>query len=190
MFSKLNHFIIKPNIEHTDQELLRLIKNSSTEAFEALYHRHFVRLYRTAFKRVQNEAIIEELVQDVFVNLWLKRSDLDADGNIVSYLFATLRNKILHELRREMISARNLQKLQLEMLPEYASDGASFLEAKETEQKIHLVLEGLSPKSREAFTLSRFENLSYKAIADEMNISVNTVEKHVGKALMYLKKRI
>jgi RNA polymerase sigma-70 factor (ECF subfamily) len=170
--------------------LLILIKDSNTEAFEALYERYFVRLCRSAFSRIQNEDVVEELVQDVFINLWLKRSALDDAGEVAAYLFATLRNKVLHELRREMINTRNLVKLQQEATIKYTTDTSDQLEAKEAEERIQLVLQGLSPKSREAFTLSRFNQLSYKAIAQQMNISVNTVEKHIGKALIYLKKRV
>lgn len=142
------------------------------------------------YRRIPNESTAEEIVQDVFVNLWNKRAQLDVSGNIGAYLYATLRNKVLHELRARFIIDRHTQQLQQTGQPLYADDLHSQINAREVEQKINTVIQGLSPQCREAFTLSRFEHLSYKAIAERMNISVNTVEKHIGKALHILRHEL
>ena len=70
------------------------------------------------------------------------------------------------------------------------NDVSDLLQAKQLEQRIHLAIQDLPSHCREAFILSRFEQLSYKEIAERMNISVNTVEKHIGKALSKLRKEI
>lgn len=145
-------------------------------------------LGRSAFKRLQNEAIVEELVQDVFVNLWIKANELESDGNVKAYLFATLRNKVLHELRSCMVVAKHARII-AQSDETYAEDFSEVLQARQLEQKFQLVVKELPPQCREAFTLSRFENLSYKSIAQKMNISVNTVEKHIGKALSIMRQK-
>jgi RNA polymerase sigma-70 factor, ECF subfamily len=174
----------------TDEELLKQISGKDQNAMVTLHSRYFVMLSRTAFKRLKNEQIVEEIVQDVFVNVWMKASSLKVNGNLKAYLFATLRNKVLHEMRSIGIAARAVSSVYADKEPEITHSANDHLEAKELEQRLNLAIEKLPPQCREAFTLSRFERLSYKDIADRMNISVNTVEKHVGKALNMLRKEL
>jgi len=137
-----------------------------------LYDRYYEVLCRSAFKRLQNETMIEELVQDVFIK---------------SYLFATLRNKVLYEIRASIAIAKHAVNL-IEQDSPHVPDSFELLHTKHLEQKFHEVINELPPQCREAFKLSRLENLSYKTIAERMNIYVNTVEKHIGKALGILRK--
>ena len=142
---------------------------------------------RFAYKRLHDEAVTEELVQDVFVDLWKKRAELDPDGNAAGLLFAMLRNKALHTLRARMIEARHLEEFTQLNTAHQLSDENEQLNAKQLQEKMKKAVNNLSPQCREAFTLSRYEHLSYKDIAERMHISVNTVEKHIGKALHILR---
>lgn len=144
-------------------------------------------LCRSAYKRLHNESIVEELVQDVFINVWKKATELDPNGSIKSYLFATLRNKVLYEIRASIAIAKHAVSL-TQQDNGYIPDSFELLHTKHLEQKFHSVMNDLPPQCREAFKLSRLENLSYKSIAERMDISVNTVEKHIGKALGILRK--
>lgn len=160
------------------------------QALTELYHRYYAPLCLKAYKRIPSTPLVEEIVQDVFVNFWAKSATLDIHGNVKAYLYATLRNKILHELRTAYNRARYAEKIS--QLAEPAADSQSLndLYAKETESHINQVISSLSPQCREAFRLSRFEHLSYKEIAAYMNISVNTVEKHIAKALSVLRSKL
>lgn len=171
----------------TDKQLIELIAQGDETAFTAIYNRYYESLCRSGFKRLQNESIVEELVQDVFVNLWNKAGELDPEGNIKSYLFATLRNKVLHELRSSMVMAKHARII-CQQQNQFAEDSYSLMHSKHLEEKFESVVKELPPQCREAFTLSRFEELSYKSIAERMDISVNTVEKHIGKALSILRR--
>lgn len=174
----------------TDQELLKHIAHKNEAALTALHYRYYPLLCAAAFKRIPNESIVEELVQDVLINLWEKAPSLDPNGSIQAYLFATLRNKVLHELRSLMMMARHATSLQQEKQEIFEHNAVELLQAKELEQKLQTIIDDLSPQCKEAFTLSRFEQLSYKSIALRMNISVNTVEKHIGKALHILREKL
>lgn len=134
--------------------------------------------------------LVEEIVQDVFVNLWQKASSLDTGGNVKAYLFATLRNRILFELRTEANRNLFLNKLYQKASVRSEHDELEKIYAKETEDKIHFVIATLPPQCRDAFMLSRFESLSYKEISERMGISVNTVEKHIAKALKILREKL
>lgn len=130
------------------------------------------------------------MVQDVFVNLWSKAPGLDGNGNVRAYLYATLRNIILHELRTEANRTFYMHKLrQLKRVHE-SNKCLQVIYAKETETHIEQIINVLSPQCREAFRLSRYEQLSYKEIAERMHLSVSTVEKHIGKALRILREQL
>lgn len=175
-------------LTYDDQELLEKIKDGNSGAFEALYYRYFEQLARFAYKRIHYEDVVEELVQDVFVEIWKKRLTLDPQGNVAGLLYAILRNKALHELRARMIKLRHLENYTQIRSGDSLTENAEALYEKEIQEKMKMAIEKLSPQCREAFTLSRYEHLSYKDIATRMNISVNTVEKHIGKALNILRK--
>lgn len=112
------------------------------------------------------------------------------NGNIVAWLFATLRNKVLHELRSSY--HRNMHTAKLKTLSDDCTnnDVPDYLDAKNLEAKIMDIINTLPPQCQEAFRLSRFEGITYKEIAVRMNISVKTVEKHISRALLVLKNEL
>lgn len=175
---------------YTDQELLAGIQQGDEQAFTLLYKRYYLPLCKKAFQRIPSIALVEEIVQDVFVNFWKKAASLDTNGNIKAYLYATLRNKILHELRTEATRSFYRKKWEALTRTKVAAQSLNWMYARETEAKIDQVVTALSPQCREAFRLSRFEHLSYKEIAERMHLSVNTVEKHVSKALRILREEL
>src|ERR1044072_1184905 len=81
---------------HTANELLLLIQQEHEGAFEQLYFRYYSQLCSKAFKRISNEPGVEEVVQDVFFSLWCQAKKLDHQGNVCGWLYAVLRNKVLH----------------------------------------------------------------------------------------------
>lgn len=180
---------IKNFTHYTDRELLGFLQEENEQAFNELFKRYYVPLCMKAYKLLLSWPRVEDIVQDVFVNLWIKAASLDTGGNIRAYLYATLRNKVLDELRSE--STRFLYASSLERLNAFKGDPSCLdsLYLKETEAVINETIAGLSPQCREAFCLSRYEQLSYKEIATRMCISVNTVEKHVAKALRILRNK-
>lgn len=177
-------------LSYTDGQLLFLIQQRNETAFECLYNRYFSILCHKAFKRIPDQQLIKEIVQDVFMNLWLKAATLNPSECLAAYLYATLRNKILHELRSRytrMAYAEKFSTLYKSWLQSNASDP---LEVKQLEEKLHLIISSLPNQCRDAFILSRYEDLSYKEIALYMNISLNTVKKHVSKALKILRSKL
>lgn len=120
----------------------------------------------------------------------MKSASLDVQGNLRAYLYATLRNKVLFELRTEQTRACYLKKAARSTREAAAPDDTASLYARETEAKIRSIIATLSPQCREAFVFSRYEDLSYKEIAERMHLSVNTVQKHISKALRILRSNL
>lgn len=174
----------------TDHELLIHIQQGDEQAFNELFHRYYRFLCHQAYKRLPSNEVVEEIVQDVFVNLWLKAHLLDVNGNVKAYLLATLRNKILFVLRTEATRAYYREKIQKKLGQSVEESPFSQLYLREMESEIDDAIAQLSPQCREAFLLSRDAHLSYREIAERMHISINTVEKHIGKALRILRSRL
>ncbi|HMG10837.1 MAG TPA: sigma factor, partial [Mucilaginibacter sp.] len=98
---------------YSDHELLIALHCGDKKAFEALYCRYFRPLSTYAYKRLQDEYIVTELVQDVFVDIWKKRETLDTNGEVAGLLYAMLRNKALHELRARLIQSKHIEEFTL-----------------------------------------------------------------------------
>ena len=171
---------------YSDHELLIALHCGDKKAFEALYFRYFRPLSAYAYKRLQDEYVVTELVQDVFVDIWKKRETLNTDGEVAGLLYAMLRNKALHELRARLIQSKHIEEFTLLHKDDVADKLTDGLYVRQMEEKMQQAVNRLSPQCKNAFTLSRYEHLSYKEIAEKMCISVNTVEKHIGKALQLL----
>lgn len=128
------------------------------------------------------------MVQEVFISLYLKKNDIKHPGNLAGYLFTALRNRILDIIKTDLIHTTHHH--QLGLLQEQYTSIENQLEQKELEVMLHKAIGQLPDKCREAFLLSRYEGLSYKEIAQQLDISVNTVEKHIGKALRLLRLQL
>jgi RNA polymerase sigma-70 factor, ECF subfamily len=125
------------------------------------------------------------IVQEVFVTLWEKYPTLPADTNFRSYLFTSVKNRCLNHIRdRKKITS-------MDAVAENAFFSASDdLQTQDLESEIEIALNTMPPKCREAFELSRTQGLKYAAIAEQMGISVKTVEAHMTKALGILRDHL
>lgn len=129
-----------------------------------------------------------EIAQEAFIALWEKREQIDMNRSVRSYLSSSIHNKCLNVLREQKKFDRSL--LAFEGLSEKAADVAFSGEHRETEALISAAIEELPEKCREIFRLSRFENLKYQQIADQLGISVKTVEAQMSKALQHMRARL
>lgn len=142
-------------------------------------------LLNAAHKRLKSQEAAKEVVQEVFITLFLKKAEIKHTENIAGYLFTTLRHKILDIIRADLLHATHHDNIGRQQ--ERFDSIDNMLEGKELEAVLYRSIQALPDKCREAFILSRYEQLPYKTIAAKLNISVNTVEKHIGKALRLLR---
>jgi RNA polymerase sigma-70 factor (family 1) len=172
----------------TDAELFRMTqKEDDTRAYEILYYRYWPKLIDAAYKRLSSRQKAEDLVQELFISFYQRRTKIEFTTSLQAYLNQALKYKILNEYRAENTRSAYSDFFLNSICK---NDFANQLEVKELAQKIEAVLASLPEKCRQAFVLSRKENLSNKEIAGQMNISVSTVEKHIVKALKVLRNSI
>ena len=155
-------------------------------AFEALFHSHFEPLCRFARQYVYDNDTARDLCQKVFIRLWEKRADMDPGQSIKSYLFTSVKNRCLNYLRDQKKYRSQVLDLDCGDIDLAFEDNTSFAEAELT-TRIEKALSALPEKCRLVFEMSRFQEMKYKEIAEELDISQKTVEAHMSKALKTLR---
>ncbi|MBO9154742.1 RNA polymerase sigma-70 factor [Chitinophaga sp. GCM10012297] len=174
---------------YTDEEVFLLVKQGQKEAFEEIYKRFWQELLDAAYRRVKVQETAMELVQSLLVNLYLKRETIHLNNSLRSYLHISLKNKVLNTVRSDLVR-NNYQQHVLKNGEPYQPDAVNSLQLKELQQQIDESCASMPEKCREVFYLSRREHLSYQHIAEQLGISVSTVEKHMVKALKILRARL
>jgi RNA polymerase sigma-70 factor (ECF subfamily) len=172
---------------HTEKELVKKLKEGDSFAFEVLFYKYRNRVKGFAVKIVPAQVDPEEIVQEVFVKLWLKKESVDPSKEFQSYLFSIARNLVLDHLKSAV--NRRLyfvgEHFQQDLQMEDGQENTLFVDA---EEKLQKLINEIPERRREIFRLSRFEGLSYKQIAERLNISENTVDSQIRNALAFLRK--
>jgi len=154
----------------------------------ALFDCYWERLADFAFKRIRSLEDTEEIVQDVFIKLFERRAALEVHTSLEAYLFTAVRYRVYNKIR-DRIQIRKMHHAVSGVDESYALS-EHLLEYKEMEHHIRQAVERLPEQCRKVFILRREYQLSNRRIAERLNLSVNTVEKHMGKALRLLKEEL
>lgn len=182
--------IIIPEIPHKpDDELLSRLREGNRDAFAQLYKKYWRRLFDSAYKRLQLREECEEIIQEIFIDLWTKRENLLITVSLEAYLFGALRFGIYNFIRSRKIRDSYLDHLLHTSDPEqnYIEDRLYY---EELSQALDKSIQNLPEKFRKVYLLSRSENLTYKEIAIRLNLPMDTVEKHMGRALKILRDNL
>jgi RNA polymerase sigma-70 factor (ECF subfamily) len=156
-------------------------------AFEKLFKSHYSGLCGYALKLIRDAATAEEIVQDTFVKIWEKREALNITTSFESYIFRALHNNCMNVIREN--ARRQAMEKEVKLMAEYFDEPEDDKQLRQSmlEQRIINAIHGLPEQCRQVFELSKIEHLKYKEIAQKMNISVKTVENHMGRALKKLR---
>ena len=170
-----------------EHELCCNLQNGDEKAFEKLFRFYYRPLCVFASRILQDEDEAEELVQDFFVKFWEKRTQIQIETSLKSYLFRSTKNLCLNRLKHEQIKIQHAKKVVADS-EEKDFDG-QFIEV-DLQKDIENSIAELPEKRREIFRLSREEGLKYREIAERLNISVKTVEAQMGLAIKTLRERL
>lgn len=169
----------------SDEELLAALRQGEESAFDALFRTHYAALCRYAMRingGEKDEA--EDVVQQVFIKIWEQRATLEIKWTPKAYFYKMVHNRCLNRIR----DARNRkQKLDLAGAQQPLFEPETPVADEELTKALQRALDKLPPQCRQIFELSRFEALKYREIADQLNLSVKTVEAQMGKALRLMR---
>ena len=169
-----------------EAELLALVAKGEERAFTELFDAYYRQLGEYVYKLTESIEVTEEIVQDVFIKIWLKREALPELDNFSYYLFILSKNQTLNHLRKKA----NDKVRQLEWLKQfeeeaYMPDDTPVIE--EYRSLIDGAIEKLPPQQKKVYKMSREERLKHEEIAKILNISPETVKKHIKLALRFIK---
>lgn len=158
----------------------------STIQYEELFRSNHKNLCRLANRIVNDKAGAEDIVQDIFLKVWNSRDSIQTDRPLDGYLYTATTNAALNYLE----SLNRLNKFRKEFQPSNTENASQNITSKELQAEFQKALDRLPPKCKVIFALSRFEELRYKQIAEQLNISIKTVENQMGKALEIMREEL
>jgi len=174
------------NSQHIELLSKKISQNSDQQAFKELYLLYFDRLYKFAFSILHSSEFAEEAVNDVFLNIWQKRSRLKTIDSLTNYLYISTKNtsfNYLSKFRKERNTTLDEVLVRFEV-DELTPETAFFTSEVRTE--IEQAINQLPPKTKLVFQMAKVEGLKYKEIAEVLNISVNTIDNHIATAIKKL----
>jgi RNA polymerase sigma-70 factor (family 1) len=169
---------------YTDEELLSLIKRDDKEAFDALFNKYSRKVSSFAFSKVNSEDVTQEIVQDIFTNIWEKRHSLNI-ASVPGYLFTAVKYEAINHIKKELTHRKHhklykafvsIRSVQFNDLKDALEEGVAKLPA----------------KTQLVFNLSRLEGKSIAEIALKLNLSEKAIKYHISRSLkelrLYLKE--
>jgi RNA polymerase sigma-70 factor (family 1) len=171
------------------QQLILRIKHADHEAFRTLFDLFQQSIFQFLLYKTKDPAVAEDLLQEVFVNIWRSRDKLDEHRSIKNYLYTTADNLALNSIRHNKVVTRYQQENEPRIFtntenPQY------LMEEAEWNMLLAKAIESLPESTREIFLMSRIEDLTYDEIGERLSLSKKSVEGHIVKALRILREKI
>ncbi|MGQ8338811.1 RNA polymerase sigma-70 factor [Sunxiuqinia sp. A32] len=183
-----------PHIKDKSTALFTLVKSGDNKALEELFKRTFPRLFDFAFKITKDDKVAEDIVQDVFIKVWEKKSDIESI-NIEGYLFRLVRNQCLDYIKHiKVTSEKEVELHSLKRIEElyridFIRDEPYLLIQEELKLEIERTIDSLPPRCKEVFILSKIDGLKNREIAEKLQINVKNVERHLARAAKTFKDK-
>ncbi|EOR92680.1 RNA polymerase ECF-type sigma factor [Arcticibacter svalbardensis MN12-7] len=172
-----------------DSELVVLLKQDSKEAYTEIYDRYHGILYAFSYKKLNDREEAKDLIHELFLSLWERRNLLDVKIGLAAYLFTAVRNRVLNLIKHKKVSSVYVESFQLYMVNnQIAAD--EVLQQKELTAFIEKEIQALPYKMRMVFELSRKDHYTRVEIAQELNLSEETVKSHMHHALKILRVKL
>ncbi len=170
--------------KYSDESLALHLKSGEKGAFDEIYERYWDKLFVTAMYRLGNAQEAEDIVQDIMFKLWQNRSILSIQTTLGTYLAVAVKYEVINRLARQ--KRHEVYKLFAD-ISEADHSTEHLLDLSALQERLSVLVNKLPEKCRMAFTLSREHGYSQKKIAEFMEISENTVESHLKKAIRELR---
>jgi len=173
----------------TEVKLLKKMSEDDENSFEIIYNRHHILIYRYVLNFVKSPEIAEDLTQEVFIRIWELRKDLVNIKSLRAYLIAIGRNHAINFLKKA--SNENNKKAEILLFYQNSNNSSDYkLLSSEYKEFIQNVLNSLPVQTRQVFKLCREQDKSYDEISNLLNISSNTVKKHIVRTHKLFKKKL
>ena len=170
-----------------EKQLLSSLSSGNEEALTAIYQKYWNRLFLSAYNVLKDKEACEDIVQEIFVQLWQKKEQLVIKTSLEAYLVSATRYQVFHLIKKGF----KRKELFEEIEERFSADGADvLLDVKETQKIIDSAVDSLPEKCKHIYKLSRENHLSYKQIAEQLQISPKTVDNQLTIALKRLRNAL
>ena len=172
-----------------DQSILALLQQEDERAMEQIFDAYYKYLVKTAYHVLMDEHQAKDLVQDVLFNFWLKRDTIQIETGLKSYLRRSVVNRSIDQIRRKKRFGIPEEITDFSQASEEAS-AQEVLETSDLNETILAAIGTLPERCKLIFSLSRFEDLSHREIAEKLDISTKTIENQMTKALKTIRRAV
>lgn len=181
------------NCDPQEQDLLRQLIRGDIAGYEVLFHKYYPTFFAFIKGMTKETAVAEDIAQNIFMKVWLNREKLDAAKSIRNYLFVLAKHEIYNYFRTKSRTFTTLK----EAIAQTESKGGNLpsrneieekLDLAETAEQVETIVGKMPPQRQQIFRMSRFEHMPSREIAEQLNLSVRTVDKHLELALKELRK--
>lgn len=172
----------------SEKDLIQLLKKGNHKAFNSLYAYYWKQVYNFCRIYVSKDNA-EEILQEVFIKVWLGRTVINENRNFKGYLFVITRNEIFDWFRKKKISDNQILPL-VSALESYYGDAEEEATLVNMREYLDKLIEKLPPKSKMIFNLSRKSHLTNSEISDRLHISVKAVEAGITRSLKFIRENM
>jgi RNA polymerase sigma factor (sigma-70 family) len=172
---------------YTEHELITLLKDGNREAFAEIYRRNWQHLYNSAYKRLKDEVQCEDLVQNIFMDLWERRNTTNIE-NLSAYLYTAVRFQAIKYSTRLPGTSPLVDKLESTLVSPFGSEDP--LIENETLELVRLWIAALPEKRREMFLMYYSQELSSSRIAELLGVSQKTVQNQIATATNTIREQL
>jgi RNA polymerase sigma-70 factor (ECF subfamily) len=179
--------LLTDQLYQNEKDVLFSLSQHDEEALKFLYQKYWQPLFLSAYNVLKNKEACEDIIQDIFIQLWQKRESLSITTSLSAYLFTATRYQVFHFIRKSAVREELFENIE----ERFVADTPDIpLYTKDLQERIHAAVENLPEKCKEIYKLSREHQLSYKAIAARLEISSKTVENQLSIALKKLRSEL
>lgn len=166
-----------------------LIKKGDKKSFELLFKQLYTPLVHYAHRLIGDQDESEGIVQQIFLSIWEKKEQLEIVGPVENYLYRATRYRCINYIKLELPKKKQLDPIEFANKIQ-SEESDSVMQDKELTQAIQNAIDSLPVKCKEIFLLSRYSGLTYQEIADELDLSIKTVENQMTIALKKLREQL
>ncbi|MCT4614807.1 MAG: RNA polymerase sigma-70 factor [Marinifilaceae bacterium] len=184
------------SVHHTYKDeytLIKHLKKGNNSAYEYIFDLYYDHLCNYARKLISDNDLSEDIVHNTFCNIWIKRKKIDINSSLKSYLFNSVYNSAISHIRSKKVEAKYVEDKYFQFIENdmiLTPDKEIEIVNTELIQFMYSAIEQLPRKCREIFKMSRFSGMKNKEIAQELDISINTVQTQMGIALSKLRESL
>ncbi|MEO8568134.1 MAG: RNA polymerase sigma-70 factor [Ginsengibacter sp.] len=171
---------------YEESHLISLLAEDSEYAFQLMYDRHRNRIYHVAIRYLKSPVLAQEVVQDVFLKLWIERKNIKTNQPLEGWLYTVAKHNLINRLKKIASEWKALSNLK-HLTNKFVHAASDKIEEAQYIELLQKAIKTLPQQQQTVFSLARNEHLTYIQIGEKMGISPLTVKKHMSRALLHIK---